>query len=253
MISLARVLFFTSAFLFTGIAPFAHAQNRLKTLRFGGYEWEVRESKHEGPGPNDWNADNVRVDNKGALHLKITRHAGQWTCAEITSKRKFGFGTYQFNLVGRIDRLDPNLVLGLFNYPTPDLGKDGTNEIDIEFAHWGNSKFPIGNYTVWPAKSGIAQSSKTFDFSLASLKANKSETVQRFLWKKDEIRFQSFAGSPEKNTVPFGDYLFKPENPTEAIPQHPLPVHLNLWLFKGLPPTNGSEVEIVVTKFVFLP
>ena len=50
-----------------------------------------------------------------------------------------GFGRYQFQVIGRIDQLDPNVVLGLFKYPTPDVGPDGTNEIDIEFAQWGRA------------------------------------------------------------------------------------------------------------------
>jgi hypothetical protein len=32
-----------------------------------------------------------------------------------------------------------------------------------------------------------------------------------------------------------------------------MPVHLNLWLFKGLPPKDGREVEIVVQAFEFTP
>jgi hypothetical protein len=43
-----------------------------------------------------------------------------------------GFGRYQFWIEGRVDRLDPNVVLGLLNYPTPDVGPDATNEIDID-------------------------------------------------------------------------------------------------------------------------
>ena len=41
-------------------------------------------------------------------------------------------------------------------YPTPDVGPDGTHEIDIEFAKWGVPDAKIGNYTVWPVKRGPA-------------------------------------------------------------------------------------------------
>ena len=32
-----------------------------------------------------------------------------------------------------------------------------------------------------------------------------------------------------------------------------MPVHLNLWLFKGRPPKAGEEAEVVVRKFSFTP
>ena len=39
---------------------------------------------------------------------------------------------------GRLDQLDDNVTLGLFSYPTGDVGPDGTHEIDLEFARWGD-------------------------------------------------------------------------------------------------------------------
>jgi hypothetical protein len=32
-----------------------------------------------------------------------------------------------------------------------------------------------------------------------------------------------------------------------------MPVHLNLWCFKGRPPTDAKPVEIVVESFTFTP
>ena len=75
---------------------------------------------------------------------------------EVLTKDRSGFGRYQFWVVGRVDRLDPNVVFGLFNYPTPDIGPDGTNEIDIEFAKWGKPEAPMGNYTVWSTANRVA-------------------------------------------------------------------------------------------------
>src|SRR5687767_12058807 len=123
----------------------------IKVLSFAGHEWEV---KHRvdlmGPGPNFWDERNVWLDNTGALHLRIVQREGKWTCAELTSKKRFGFGRYTFKIEGAIDRLDANVVCGLFLYPPPDVGPDGTHEIDIEFARWGKPENPIGTYSVWP-------------------------------------------------------------------------------------------------------
>ena len=32
-----------------------------------------------------------------------------------------------------------------------------------------------------------------------------------------------------------------------------MPVHINLWLFKGLPPKDGQEVEVIIRDFQFAP
>ena len=42
---------------------------------------------------------------------------------------------------------------------------------------------------------------------------------------------------------------FKSKNPTLFIPHIAEPVHLNLWLFKGMPPSNNKPVEIIIDKF----
>lgn len=136
-----------------------------RTLKFSGYEWEVRSAGLQGPGPNRWDPENVSVDSKGQLHLKITKVADEWRCAELTLKKRLGFGRYQFQVIGRIDQLDRNIVLGLFNYPTPDVGKEGTNEIDIEFARWA-APMPI----MATIRSGTAPARRT-----------RRETPRRFL------------------------------------------------------------------------
>jgi hypothetical protein len=119
---------------------------------FSGHTFEVRDGGG-GPGPNAWSNQNVWVDANGWLHLKISQQAGQWSCAEIWSDEALGFGAYQFKIAGHPEALDRNIVLGLFNYPTPDIGPDGTNEIDIEFATWGASQPQHGNWTVWPVQA----------------------------------------------------------------------------------------------------
>jgi hypothetical protein len=112
---------------------------QVNTITFSGYQWDVR-ADTGGPGPNIWDAGNVQVDDEGRLHLKITKNTGaagktEWHCAEINTQQRLGLGRYQFQVIGRIDKLDRNVVLGLFNHPTRgDVGRpDGTNEIDIEF------------------------------------------------------------------------------------------------------------------------
>ena len=81
---------------------------------------------------------------------------GKWYCAEVFSNDKLGFGRYEWYVIGRVDKLDKNVVLGLFPY----LGPAGRNEIDIEMAARGKANNDRGNFTVWPAKKGASKNSR---------------------------------------------------------------------------------------------
>lgn len=238
----AKTLLAAAAFLL------ATAGAQATTLHFSGYDWTVKSGNDLGPGPCNWSESNVWVDADGDLHLKISNADGAWSCAEIESVKRLGFGEYQFWVVGAIDKLDPNVVLGLFDYPTPDVGKDGTNEIDIELARWGHPEWPNLNYTIWPAQAGLAPGGKTYSFSL-----NGTFTTQRFTWRRGSILFRSLNGHRNDNQFPIAKWTYAPAQAARHIPQKPLPVHLNLWLFDGHPPTDGQEVEIVIRSFTYRP
>ena len=51
----------------------------------------------------------------------------------------------------------------------------------------------------------------------------------------------------------FGAWVYAPEEAPRHISQQPMPIHINLWLFKGLPPKNGQEVEVIIRDFKFTP
>ncbi len=220
-----------------------------RTIEFSGYQWEVRPTEQSGgPGPNHWDENNVSIDRNGYLHLKLTQRGGEWYCSEVYTQQALGFGLYQFSIIGRVDLLDPNIVVGLFNYPEPEIGPDGTNEVDIEFARWGDPHNPIGNYTVFPAREGVLPTSVGFPLVLRGA----GQSTHTFNWTPASILFQSFGGRKTTGT-PLASWLFQPRDPAARIPQNPLPVHLNLWLFQGSPPVNGEEVELIIRSFTFTP
>lgn len=219
-----------------------------RIIQFSGYEWTVRDSSLSGPGPNLWSGRNVWVDENGDLHLLITHDEDGWHCAEVTLTQSLSFGRYQFQVIGPIDHLDPNVVLGLFNYPPEEVRPDGTNEIDIEFAHWGDPANPIGNYTVWPSQTGLEPTGSSFPVAL-----NGTYTTQRFTWTSDTIHYQSMHGHRDDDENEFANWSFQPADFAARIPQQPLPVHINLWLFEGQPPSDGQEVEIIIQSFTFTP
>jgi len=221
--------------------------SQAKEIQFGGYAWKVR-TGHGGPGPNAWDEANVWLDSATNLHLKISQRGGKWSCAEISMQKRLGFGRYEFQTSGRLDLLDDNVVLGLFNYPTAGVGSDGTHEIDIEFARWGSASNPMGNFTVWPVQKGLKHTTKSFVFSLAG-----DQSTHRFAWSRDKILFQSLQSHRDQDGDELSRWLYQPKEPSQSISQQAMPVHVNLWLFRGLPPKNGLEVEVILRAFKFRP
>ena len=213
-----------------------------RDLQFAGRTWTIRPNGTGGPGPCHWSDTNAWVDASGELHLKISHVGNLWHCSEIYTPDNLGFGLYQWDVVGRIDAFDKNIVLGLFPY----RGPDGQNEIDIEMAHWGNPAYDLGNFTVYPSKPGIHQTSKTFSFQLTG-----DYTTHRFNWQRDFVFYQMLHGHQAGNANEITNWNFAPKNPLAAIPQSPMPLHLNLWLFQGHPPTDGKEVEIIIKTFLY--
>ena len=143
-----RSLFWPAA-LALAIGSFARPA-AAANLVWKGHTWNVTNGGMAGKCQGSPN--NVSVDANGYLHLKITNNGGTWTAAEIFSTDKLGFGTYQWQIDGAIDRFEPWIVLGLFPYgPAAGIGGDGTNEIDIEYSVWGHAGGPNADWTDYPA------------------------------------------------------------------------------------------------------
>lgn len=219
----------------------AHSPVPAQRLAWSGFEWSVR-SGTGGPGPNRWRAENVWLDAENRLHLKISHEIDGWSCAELYTGTRLAYGRYEFWTTGRLDLLDPRVVLGLFHYPTSDVGPDGTNEIDIEFARWGDPEAPNDNYTVWPRDLAAGPLTHSFDFPQTG-----PDTTHRYSWRPGRIFFQSLAGHVHANSAAAS--WLTPESFAAQVAAVPMPVHLNLWLLQGLPPLNGQEVELIVAGF----
>jgi hypothetical protein len=223
-------------------------KNRItQTLSFSNYTWYVK-SGTATPGPNCWSPNNAYVDSIGRLHLKITFNTitQKWECAEVWTTESLGFGTYEWFVNGQIDKLDKNVVVGFFNYPALYTIPDATNEIDIEFAKWGVETNKGGNFTVWPAMLLSGYTNKTYHFKIS---LSNPKTTQRFIWSPSSVLFQTFKGWNIDDDSLISKRYFNKKNQTFLIPQTVEPVHLNLWLFKGMPPANNTPVEIIIDRF----
>jgi Glycosyl hydrolases family 16 len=221
------------AFLLVFVIGFA-MQISGKTLEFSGLTWKIRDDGKGSPAANFWRRDNVRLDEKGQLHLTVRKVGDVWTCAELQTTDKFLYGKFSFEIIGRIDELDKNIVLGLFKYPQEN-NRDGLDEIDIEFSRWGKSDNFNGLFTVYSDNKFQPEKSKNFNFALEG-----ERTTHSFTRTPESVYFQSFHGNSWRNK--FADWKFE----SEHISKTPMPIYLNFWLFRGQPPSDLQDAEIII-------
>ncbi|MDR0479348.1 MAG: glycoside hydrolase family 16 protein [Burkholderiaceae bacterium] len=198
-------------------------------LQWAGTAWSIRSGAGKPCATHYANPKGAWVDAQGWLHLKLVRGAdGQFACVELESRQRFGYGHYAFEVRGPIGAIDPNVVLGIFMYPTPDVGKDRTNEIDIEIARWGKPGAPQIYYTVWGREHPGARYVKF------AVPENIDHSIFAFDWQPNAVTWQS--PLQQGSAAGFeGDIADQPQK-----------LHFNLWLFKQPNPANGREVEFTI-------
>jgi hypothetical protein len=199
-----------------------------RVVQFSGRTWYVRNSPQlSGPGPNRFSdaANSVWVDATGALHLTIHRVKGKWQSSEVFSD-PLGRGTYTWSVDSGVNALDRNVVLGLFSY------LDDSHEIDVEIARWGNAADPTNaQFVVQP----YLHTGNLFRFTTPS-----GPTTYGFTWGASTVDF----------TGPSASWTYSgPDVPQPAGER----VHMNLWLDRGNPPSDGRDVEVVLRSFSFTP
>lgn len=205
------------------------------TVAWSGYTWALKDhSRKIGPGPNFFSASNVSVDSGDNLHLRIQRSGNKWTASEVILQGSFGYGTYSWTIASAPD-LDPNVVLGMFTWN--DDPAYAHREIDVEFAKWGNAADPNNaQYVVQP-------------YDLAGhehrwrQEPGQAGTTHRFTWSPGRVDFVSLSA---------GGQVLQQLAMTDGVP---VPggenARINLWLYRGSAPTNGRNVEIVLSDFTY--
>ncbi len=218
------------------------------SLTWKGLTWNLTNGGMAGIAAG--NSNNIFVDGNGYLHLKIVNTGGTWTASEMFTTTNLGFGTYQWQVEGPVDRMDPSVVLGLFPYgPAAGIGSDRTNELDQEFAFWGYPDGTNFGWTFYPA-SGTTIGTNNFKFTLNGGNA----VTSRMVWSSTSVTGSLLTGFQpvSSNTGLIKSWTYAPTNPSTNIPQVALPLGMNLWLFEA-PPSSGQNVEIVIRDFTFIP
>ncbi len=234
--------FYTPLLLFSMLFLVINSVPAQRIIHFAGVDWQVKDGGPWGPGPNFWSGseNSVWVDDAGRLHLKIRKDNGRWYCAEVNTTEYTSYGEHRFLVEGMIDRMDKNLVLGLFIYASD------TQEIDVEYSKWGvEGKTDVGSFTVQPYTTPGNQHS--FESPLDSAK-----TTHFFNWQPGYVSFGSmhghYYGAPPSSKYYIEQWVYTGADiPDETGHLH---THLNLWLLNGQAPTDLSVVEVVISDVV---
>jgi hypothetical protein len=208
-----------------------------KHIRFSGYEWIVKNSgnRRVGPGANYFSDDAVRVDAEG-LKLRVIEKDGRFYCAEVVSVASLGYGTYRFHVASNVDRLAPNLTLGLFTW-SDDPGEEGTHkELDVELGRWGSPNNDIAQFVVQP----YTRPENIIRFSLP---ADATSSVHSFTWAPRQVHFTS-----QVRGAVLQDHVFTHRVPAPDKEN----VRMNLWVAAGRVPAGGV-LEVAIRSFEFLP
>ena len=213
-----------------------------RVIRFSGYDWIVSTTgdRKGGPGPNYFSdaEENVWVDGEGRLHLRITHRDGRWNCARVEMARSFGYDRYLFYVSTRPDSLDRQVVWGLYTYRTDE------EEIDIEFSRWGVDNNHEAQYVIQPSKPG---NRVRFRMNLEG-----SYTTHMIDWKRKRVEFASYHGhrpAPANDTEVIARWSY---TGGDIPPDMDERLKINLWLFRGTPPSDSCETEVIVNRVEIL-
>jgi hypothetical protein len=210
-----------------------------KKVRFSGYDWTVRSAGSDRGGePNDYSPENVWVDPRGFLHLRMQDHNGRWTCAELFLTRSLGYGTYRFT-VQDSTHLEPSAVLGMFTYDVLH-SQNFRNEIDIELSRWGDAGSKNAQYVIQPFYVPA---------NVSRFLAPAGPLVHSFRWEPGKVSFKSTRGAGGSGSAAIGEHVFTSGIPTPAEES----VHINLYDFRHSKHPVQEPSEVVLEKFEYLP
>jgi hypothetical protein len=208
----------------------------VKTIQFSGYQWEILQNGVESGGStNFYDARNVWSDNRGFLHLRVTKQGDhkeqeQWLSAGVKLSRSLGYGSYRF-VVHDVSRMEPASVFALYTFDY--LG--ASREMDIEISRWGEPEDKNAQFVVQPYV--VPANTVRFDAPAGTL-------TSWMIWGPGQVSFKTVRGS---NTV--AEHVFTSGVPNPGSER----IHMNLWTYGNQQHPLQHEFEVVIEKFEFLP
>lgn len=215
----------------------AKMPNEPRALRFSGYDWTIRqEPSPRGGVMAEYDPANVWLDDRGRLHLKITKGANGWKCAEIKLNDSLGYGTYSFQ-VQDLSHLEPAAVTGIYTYD--DLAPEQNyREMNIEVSRWGepmnkNAQFAVQPYYV-PA-------------NVVRFEVPAGKLAYSLNWRPGRAHFR--AGPAFAPPQPLADFSFTAGVPPSGHES----LHIALYAYSKARYPLSRETEVVIERFDYIP
>jgi hypothetical protein len=219
-------------------------------LDFSGYTWSVKvQDALAGPGPNRFSdrKEDVWVDDDG-LHLTISKREGHWYCTEVILQESFGYGTYIFQTRTEPEYMDPNVIAGMFTW---EAGLPWPNrELDFEFARWSDPEDPTN------AQFCIQPFTKPGNLLRYRVEPDEDEPflTQVMTWSKGRVDFKIARGRFDSPQIPEEALICAWTHTGDGVPEpRKENIRINLWLDDGNPPAKDKPIDLVVSKFLYLP
>jgi hypothetical protein len=202
-------------------------------VEFSGYEWRLRNAPSSRGGKNVYSPSNFRIDDKGAMHLQISRTEKDWSCAEASMVRNLGYGTYEFAVRG-LETLEPAAVFGMFTYDYAS-GAQHNREMNIEISRWGEPANKNAQYVIQPFY--VASNVHRFNVPAGPL-------TFALRWERDRALFRTRRGS-----TTLSEYVFTSGVPTPGIEA----MRVVLYNYRKSRVTLARPMEVVIERFTYYP
>jgi hypothetical protein len=209
------------------------AQPPSPIIQFSGYKWRVRDAPSGRGGRNTYSPSNIRVDDKGAMHVGISNTEADWSCAETSLIRNLGYGTYEFVVRG-LESLEPAAVFSMFTYDYAS-GAQHNREMSIEISRWGNPTKKNAQYVVQPYY--VAANVHRFNVPSGPLTFSLE-------WQRDRASFRTRRGS---TTV--AEQIFTSGVPTPGIES----MRVACYVFRKAEVKLQHPMEVVIERFTYFP
>lgn len=271
--SLVLLLICTFMFIASpSIAKFSNPDTASqRVIDFADQEWLIESYMTEKsyPGPNYYSNEeaHVWVDNHDFLNLTIQQNEfGQWVCSSVKSLVPAKYGIHRFKVIGNLEDLDKNVVVGMFFYRVDPYNPEQRAEVDIELSSWGFPKdTPDGtiqassnvHYVLWEPwtnnTSPVVQSSESFWMDMP----RGTHTTHELSWHPKTLSFISYYGhshnNPNKKVARYFE-LSNHKSDTWILPKEEEKMHLliNFWLHESDHPSSQQKQTIKI-KYEFEP
>lgn len=210
------------------------------SIQFSGYEWRVRTApSHRGSRDNPYEAANAWTDRDGAMHLRIAKTSGRWSCAEVSLVRSLGYGTYSF-VVRDTGHLEPGAVFSIFTY---DYARADQyyGEMAVEISQWGNPAIKNAQYVVQPF---------WVPANVVRFAAPAGVVTHSFRWEPGRVEFRTVRGSQTIGSAsPVAEHVFVAGVATHGVES----VRANLYVYGPAHQPLEKGAEVVIDKFEYLP